>query len=115
ETCKLLCDQVEALHRAAIIVLVVADDEFLGHALDAPWIAPEWLHGIGCWHRLSPLKRLLDHHPARLKQRECDEANHARNPKEQGIAHLPAEQARERGDADQRSQPAAKGHACEQT
>ena len=41
---QLLLDQVQALHRAAVIVLVVADDQPLGHALDPGRVAGERLH-----------------------------------------------------------------------
>jgi len=51
EACQPLSNQVEALHSAAIIVLVVADDELLGHTLDAPWIAPDRTR-VASWHKL---------------------------------------------------------------
>jgi hypothetical protein len=44
---ELLLDEVEALHRAAIVVLVVADDRPLGHALDSRRIAAERLRAVG--------------------------------------------------------------------
>src|SRR5690242_943828 len=57
---------------------------------------------------------LLDHHPGRLQQWEGDKPNTGRNGKEQGIAHLPAEQDAERSDTDQGGQPIANGNAPEQ-
>src|SRR5262249_43554523 len=46
ELCKLLIDEIEALNGAAVIVLIMADDEPLGHALDVGWIAGQWLHRV---------------------------------------------------------------------
>ena len=46
EVCELLGDEVEALHRPAVVVLVVADDQLLGHALDVLRIAAERLHFV---------------------------------------------------------------------
>ena len=43
---KLLIDRVEALHRAAVVVLVVADDQTLRHSLDAGGVAAERLHAV---------------------------------------------------------------------
>ena len=45
---KLLLDRVEALHRAAVVVLVVADDQTLRHSLDAGGVAAERLHAVVC-------------------------------------------------------------------
>jgi len=42
----LLGNEVEALHSAAVVVLVVADDQLLGHALDVLRIAAEGFHRI---------------------------------------------------------------------
>ena len=44
---ELLLDEVQALHRAAVVVLVMADDQLLRHALDALRIAAERLHRVG--------------------------------------------------------------------
>jgi hypothetical protein len=49
---QLLLDEVEALHGAAVVVFVVADDQPLRHALDAGWIARQRFHGIR--HRYFP-------------------------------------------------------------
>ena len=46
EAGQLLGYQVEALHRAAVVVLVVADDQLLGHAFDVLRIAAERLHFV---------------------------------------------------------------------
>jgi hypothetical protein len=43
---ELLDDEVEAFHRPAVIVLVVADDQPLRHALDLGRVAGERLHSI---------------------------------------------------------------------
>ena len=51
---KLLGDEIEPLHRAAVVVLVVADDQLLRHALDVLRIAAERLHAVG-HHRCSGL------------------------------------------------------------
>src|SRR3954447_19527496 len=42
-----LLEQVQPLHGAAVVVLVVADDQPLGHALDVLRVAGEGLHGVG--------------------------------------------------------------------
>src|SRR6266567_7301563 len=47
---ELLLDQIEALHRPAIVVLIVADDQPFRHSADAAWIAGEGLNLEGhCW------------------------------------------------------------------
>ena len=46
EVRELLGDDVQALHRAAVVVLVVADDQLLGHALDVLRIAAEGFHFV---------------------------------------------------------------------
>ena len=46
EARQLLGDEVEALHRPAVVVLVVADDQLLGHAFDVLRIAAERLHFV---------------------------------------------------------------------
>ena len=47
EAGELLGDEVQALHRAAVVVFVVADDQLLGHALDVLGIAAERFHCKG--------------------------------------------------------------------
>jgi hypothetical protein len=51
EFCELRRDGVQPPDRAAIIVLVMAEDQLFGHPLDPRRIAGERLHGIG--HRSS--------------------------------------------------------------
>jgi hypothetical protein len=51
ETRELLGDEIEPLHSAAVVVLVVADDQLFRHALDALRIAPKGLH---CVHHSVP-------------------------------------------------------------
>src|SRR6185437_5106010 len=55
---ELLRDGVQALHRAAVIVLVVADDELLRHSLDASRYVWQWLHFVGHWHSFRPHRNL---------------------------------------------------------
>jgi len=43
---ELFLDQVEALDCAAVIILVVADDQPLGHALDLGRVAGQRLHSV---------------------------------------------------------------------
>jgi hypothetical protein len=43
---ELLVDEVEAFHRPAVVILVVADDQPLGHALNPDGVAGEGLHAI---------------------------------------------------------------------
>jgi len=44
---ELFVDQVEALHRPAVIILVVADDQPLGHAFDLGRVAGQRLYLVG--------------------------------------------------------------------
>jgi hypothetical protein len=56
---ELFVDQVEAFHRSAVIILVVTDDQTLGHAFDHGRVARQWLylirhqrssdHRSACW------------------------------------------------------------------
>jgi glutamate formiminotransferase len=46
EARELLSNEVEALHGAAIVVLVVADDQLFGHAFDVLGIAAEGFHFV---------------------------------------------------------------------
>src|SRR5438552_2083178 len=54
ELCKLLVYEIEPLHRAPIVVLVLADDHSLRHAADALRVAGQRLHDIG--HGSPPSK-----------------------------------------------------------
>jgi hypothetical protein len=47
ETRKLLGDHIETFDGTAVVVLVVADDQLLGHALDVLRVATKGLHGVG--------------------------------------------------------------------
>jgi hypothetical protein len=58
ETRELLGDEIEPLHSAAVVVLVVADDQLFRHALDALRIAPKGLHCVH--HSVPPLRQRLD-------------------------------------------------------
>src|SRR5579859_1054429 len=57
---------------------------------------------------------LLDHHPGWLQQRISYQADHRGGGDQQRIVDLPAEQHRERAEADQRGEPIADGDAPEQ-
>src|SRR6516164_6136473 len=57
---------------------------------------------------------LFEHHPCRLQQRECDEANHGSHRYEQWIVHFPEEQNRQRRHRDESGQPVADGDLSEQ-
>src|SRR5579872_6403387 len=57
---------------------------------------------------------LLDHHPGWLQQRISYQADHRCGGDQQRIVDLPAEQHRERAEADQRGEPIADGDAAEQ-
>jgi hypothetical protein len=50
--CQLHLDCVEALHRARVIVLVVADEQFLRHTFDATWLEGHSFDFVG--HGGSP-------------------------------------------------------------
>ena len=43
---ELLVDEIEALNGAAVVILVVADDQPLRHALDPTGIAGQRFHGV---------------------------------------------------------------------
>src|SRR6266536_1599149 len=55
---ELLVDQIEAFHRPAVIILVVADDQPLGHAFDLGRVAGQRLYSV-CHHRSSDHGRAL--------------------------------------------------------
>src|SRR5262249_39790816 len=55
---ELLVDQVETFDRPAVIILVVADDQPLGHAFDLGRVARQWLDLI-CHQRFSDRGRAL--------------------------------------------------------
>jgi hypothetical protein len=46
---EFLVDEVQAFHSPAVIVLVVADDQSFGHALDAGRVAADRFHRVGHW------------------------------------------------------------------
>src|SRR6266540_3464844 len=55
---ELLVDQIEAFHRPAVIILVVADDQPLGHAFDLGRVAGQRLYSVR-HHRSSDHGRAL--------------------------------------------------------